>query len=84
MECQGVSVPPQSKITAATAMDAIVRTAADSQEPLFPASAPGASGSVHCGCTPLTVWVECGGPPETAGAAGPGILAISRTDTGCQ
>ena len=28
--------------------------------------------------------MECGAAPDTVGAAPPGILAISRTDTGCQ
>jgi hypothetical protein len=35
MERQGVSVPPQSKITAATAMNAMVRTGSAGPEALF-------------------------------------------------
>ena len=53
MTCQGVSVPPQSKITAATAMDDMLRTRTAPEEALFRLAG-------YCDCPP-TVWMECAG-----------------------
>ena len=72
----GVSVPPQSKITAATAMDDMLRTGDAAAEVFF--RPPG-----YCGAPP-TVWMACGAAPDTFGAVPPASLAIRRTDTGCQ
>ena len=45
---------------------------------------PSRRGRLHWRCAPPTVWMECGADPDTVGAAAPGIVAISRTETGCQ
>ncbi len=74
--CQGVSVPPQSKITAATAMRAIVRTGTVTAEAIFRAGDPSV-----CGRQELAPTVcRARGDPDAVGTV-PEIRDTSRTET---